>query len=147
MLGKRRSGELHGHDPMRRLRRIPRLRPQARPRVGRLLGARPTRLLRGPRTLPSSPASIGHLYRVEARLRKSDASPKLRAVVRSAQSAPVLARIIQILEEDVMPPAANARSTTMLPPIRKVFFEEARAAFGDDGWACSEENGELMSEC
>lgn len=40
---------------------------------------------------------IAHLYRVEARLRKSHASPKLRAVVRSAQSAPVLARIRRAL--------------------------------------------------
>lgn len=40
---------------------------------------------------------IGHLYRVESRLRKSQASPKLRAIVRSTESAPILARIAAAL--------------------------------------------------
>jgi Transposase and inactivated derivatives len=40
---------------------------------------------------------IAHLYRIEARLRKTHASPKLRAIVRGSESAPILTRIRRAL--------------------------------------------------
>lgn len=40
---------------------------------------------------------IGHLYRIEARLRRTEASPKRRAIVRCAESRPILKRIASAL--------------------------------------------------
>ncbi len=116
MPGKRRSGELHGHDPMRRLRCIPRLRPQAWPLAlagcWRTRAAPFTRPANTPRKPPGSSCARSRTFTAsKPDSEKSTPSPKLRAVVRSAQSAPVLARFRHALLRWENLPPLPAKST------------------------------------
>jgi transposase len=78
---------------------------------------------------------IGHLYRIERRLRRSKAGPRLRQAVRTSESAPIIARIGRLIGRWQARAIATPQSllgkamsyTQSLWPLLQTYVEDGRA--------------------